>query len=105
MDKIKNLRISGKYLSEILTILTSEIKEGVTGLELDEIMFRYCKKNNIEASFKGFKGYFIYNDNGESAKPIRENIVFTEVLAIDAKNREGNNVIVYYFDDTLNAQQ
>ncbi len=57
MNKIQDLRNSGKHLAHILSILESKVKSGVTGIELDEIMDNYCKKNNVIASFKGFKNY------------------------------------------------
>lgn len=57
MPFIKNARSSGKYLSEILDIMVSLVREGSNGDLLNKKMNEYCKLHDIIPGFLGFNGF------------------------------------------------
>lgn len=57
-EQIDNIRESGKYLNELLQIVTSTTKAGVSLLELEEVAVDYISRHsNIVWAFKWYKWY------------------------------------------------
>lgn len=56
-EEIENLRISGRYLAEILEIVAVATIPGVTTQELDDIAALELKKRNVEAAFLGYNNF------------------------------------------------
>jgi methionyl aminopeptidase len=54
--EIELMRKSGEIIAEIFEILKSEIKPGITTIELDRIVEDYIKRKNATPSFKGYEG-------------------------------------------------
>lgn len=42
---------------EILSMCYEYIKPGIITLELEELLLRFCLKNNVKPAFKGYKGF------------------------------------------------
>lgn len=55
--QIQNITESGKYLNELLTLVYTNCKAGVSLLELEIIAENFMKKNNVKWAFKWFNGY------------------------------------------------
>ncbi|WP_456401728.1 type I methionyl aminopeptidase [Persephonella sp.] len=56
-DEIEKLRYCNKIVAEILQLLKSETKPGMTGVDIDEIARRECEKRNIKPAFLGLYGF------------------------------------------------
>lgn len=56
-EEIENMRISGRYLAEILQIVADATVPGVTTQELDDIAAAELKKRNVEAAFLGYNNF------------------------------------------------
>jgi len=56
-QEIADLRISGRYLAEILHILEDTIQPGITTQKLDDIAVSELKKRNVEAAFLSYNGF------------------------------------------------
>ncbi len=55
--QIENIRASGKYLTELLHILYTKAKAGISLIELEFIAEHYIKTNNIKWAFKGYQWF------------------------------------------------
>lgn len=55
--EIEKMRLGGKIASRILKYLESQVKEGVTTLELDQMAEKMVREAGAKPSFKGFQGY------------------------------------------------
>ncbi|MEI6672643.1 MAG: hypothetical protein WCL02_04895 [bacterium] len=47
-QQIENIRISGKYLTELLQLLYTKAKAGISLIELEFVAEHYIKTNNIK---------------------------------------------------------
>ena len=56
-EELKRMRAAGRAVSEVLTRLEEEAKEGVTTWELNEIAERMCAAGGFKAAFKGYANY------------------------------------------------
>jgi methionyl aminopeptidase len=57
-EEIKILREGGRRLAELLALLESEAKPGVTSLELEKISLNFIEKNGDKPAFLGYKGKY-----------------------------------------------
>lgn len=55
--EIEAIRTSGRYLAEILEIICSSVKPGMTGLDIDAIAAQELKKRDVTAAFLGYQGF------------------------------------------------
>lgn len=55
--EILRMRAAGKITAAALAMLREQIKPGVTTGELDEMAFRFIRKNRGRPSFKGYRGF------------------------------------------------
>lgn len=55
--EIEKMRVSGRIVAEVLEILKSCIKPGVTTLELNELAEAEAKKRKARPAFKGYSGF------------------------------------------------
>lgn len=56
-DEIAIMHRANQIVSGVLALLESEIREGVSTLELDRIAETFCRDNHALPAFKGYKGY------------------------------------------------
>jgi len=56
-QQIENIRISGKHLTELLYLLSTKAKAGISLIELEFVAEHYIKTNNLKGAFKGYQGY------------------------------------------------
>lgn len=56
-EEIENMRISGRYLAEILQIVAEATVPGVSTQELDDIAAAELKKRSVEAAFLGYNNF------------------------------------------------
>ncbi len=56
-QQINNIRESGKYLTELLTLVRDSSREGVTLNQLETIAERFLKTYNLKGAFKGYDGF------------------------------------------------
>lgn len=56
-NKIKHMALGGEILHRALEKVVSNVKPGVTGIELNDIAEDYIFSNNAKPAFKGYKGY------------------------------------------------
>lgn len=56
-DEIAIMYRANQIVSGVLALLESEIREGVSTLELDKIAETFCRDNHALPAFKGYKGY------------------------------------------------
>ena len=56
-QQIENIRISGKYLNELLMKIAQAAKPGITLLELEFIAEDFMKRNNVRGAFKNYKWF------------------------------------------------
>ncbi len=71
-DQINIMRESGKILHTILRELKNKTEIGITTKYLDEHAAKLMKKYNVEASFKGYKGF-----PGNICASVNEQVVHT----------------------------
>lgn len=55
--EIEAMRVSGRYLAEILHILQDQIKPGMTTKDLDDIAAIELKKRSAQPAFLGYNGF------------------------------------------------
>lgn len=55
--EIERMRVSGRIVAEVLSLLAERVKPGITTLELEEIAVRETKKRKAVPAFKGYAGY------------------------------------------------
>lgn len=56
-EQIELMRKAGKLTGDVLRLIGSEIKEGMTTKDLDRIAYEYIKSFGGEPSFLGYSGY------------------------------------------------
>ncbi|MFA6423274.1 MAG: type I methionyl aminopeptidase [Patescibacteria group bacterium] len=56
-DKYKSMKTGGKYLAEILSILSEKIKPNISTQDIENWTIEFLKKNDIKSAFLGFGGY------------------------------------------------
>jgi len=56
-EQIELMRKAGKLTGDVLKLIGSEIKEGMTTKDLDRIAYEYIKSFGGEPSFLGYSGY------------------------------------------------
>lgn len=56
-QQIENIRISGKYLNELLHKVANASKAGVSLIELEFIAEDFMKKNNVKGAFKNYQWF------------------------------------------------
>ena len=56
-EQIELMRKAGKVTGDVLRLIGSEIKEGMTTKDLDRIAYEYIKSFGGEHSFLGYSGY------------------------------------------------
>ncbi len=56
-SELKKMRVSGRMVGEILELLRSTIRPGVTTFELDALAEKECKKRKARPAFKGYGGF------------------------------------------------
>ncbi len=56
-EQIELMRKAGKLTGDVLKLIGSEIKEGMTTKDLDKIAYEYIKSFGGEPSFLGYSGY------------------------------------------------
>ena len=55
--ELEKMRVAGRMVAEILTLLKERIEPGVTTLELDRLAESECKKRKAKPAFKGYGGF------------------------------------------------
>lgn len=90
MDKLNIMRHSGGKLAELLKLLKSKAKPGITTKKLDQIAQQYIDElNGFKASFKNYRGYpasICASINDEVVHGVPSTRILTEgdILSIDA---------------------
>lgn len=56
-QQIENIRQSGKYLTELLHLLHTKAKAGISLIELEFVAEHYLKEHNLKWSFKGYEWF------------------------------------------------
>ena len=56
-QQIENIRISGKYLTELLHLLYTKAKAGISLIELEFVAEHYIKNNNLKWAFKWYQWF------------------------------------------------
>lgn len=59
-QEIEDMRVAGKYLSEVLTELKSMIKPGLDVIDLENHFISYCKAKNLIPACKGYDPFGSY---------------------------------------------
>lgn len=86
--ELEKMRAAGKIVAEVLALLESLIKPGVTTAQLDRIAERECRRQGAEPAFKGYGG-FPYaicaspNDRIVHGFPDENPLVEGDILSID----------------------
>jgi methionyl aminopeptidase len=55
--EIEKMRVAGRIVAEVLALVESELKPGVSTAHLDRIAEKYIRANKAVPSFKGYHGY------------------------------------------------
>jgi methionyl aminopeptidase len=66
--EIERMRTAGRVVAEVLALVESELRPGITTGELDRLAERHIKANGMTPSFKGYLGGGQYG-NGPHAYP------------------------------------
>jgi methionyl aminopeptidase len=86
--ELETMRAAGRIVAEILALLETRIKPGVTSAELDALAERECLRHGAKPAFKGYGG-FPYaicaspNDRVVHGFPDHRPLVAGEILSID----------------------
>ena len=86
--ELETMRAAGRIVAEILALLATRIKPGVTTAELDALAERECLRQGAKPAFKGYGG-FPYaicaspNDRVVHGFPDHRPLVAGEILSID----------------------
>lgn len=56
-DDLRRMRIAGRMVAEILSLLQEKVVPGVTTLELDRLAEEECRKRKARPAFKGYGGF------------------------------------------------
>jgi len=88
-EQIENIRVSGRYLTELLWLIYSHAKPWVSGIELEEIAQAFLDKHHIVWAFKGYEWFptnlcFSNNDCVVHGKPDETILKEGDLLKIDA---------------------
>lgn len=87
-QEIDKMRVAGRMVAEILTLLTEQVKPGVTTRELDQLAEKECRARKAKPAFKGYGG-FPYsicaspNEKVVHGFPSSEPLVEGDILSID----------------------
>jgi len=107
MEKIKNIRVVGKIVAEILKQLQKEIKVEVSGRDLEKTAKKMMADNNVHSSSLGYRGFpaaICVSLNNELTHGIPDDRPFQEgdLVSIDVacyrKDEKGNT---YHADAAL----
>ena len=87
-DEIERMKVSCRIVAEILQILKSEIKPGVTTMSLNNIAETEAKKRKALPAFKGYSGYphslcCSVNEEVVHGMPSNRVLVEGDILSID----------------------
>jgi len=99
LHEINQVEYADKMVAEILQMCYNHIKPGVATIELEEIAEKYCKDNNVQPSFKGYRGFpyclcISLNDEVVHGFPSGRIIKKGDIVSVDCGvNRNG-----YYGD-------
>jgi methionyl aminopeptidase len=55
--ELRRMRAAGRITAEALAMLREQIKPGITTRELDQMAYRFIRKNRARPSFKGYRGF------------------------------------------------
>ncbi|MDT8440395.1 MAG: type I methionyl aminopeptidase [Desulfuromonadales bacterium] len=86
--ELEKMRVAGRIVAEVLSLLESRICPGVTTAELDAIAERECRKQGVLPAFKGYGG-FPYsicaspNEQVVHGFPNRQPLVEGDIVSID----------------------
>ena len=86
--ELDKMRAAGKIVAEVLALLESHIKPGVTTAQLDRIAERECRRQGAEPAFKGYGGFPFAicaspNDRIVHGFPDENLLVEGDILSID----------------------
>ena len=86
--EIEKMRIAGRVVAEILALLRSEIKPGITTLELNNLAEREAIKRKSRPAFKGYGGYpyslcCSLNQQVVHGMPSTKELVEGDILSLD----------------------
>lgn len=56
-EQIANIRIAGRYLTELLLLIENKAQPGISGLELETRAQEFMDHNNIIGTFKGYNWF------------------------------------------------
>jgi methionyl aminopeptidase len=107
MEKIKNIRIVGKIVAEILKKLQKEAKVGVSGRDLEKTAKKMMANNNVYSSSLGYRGFpaaICVSLNNELTHGIPDDRLFQEgdLVSVDvACYRKDENGKTYHADAAL----
>jgi len=98
-SEIKEIEYANKMGAEALQLCYEYIKPGISTIELEEIVKKFCLDNKVQPSFKGYKGFpfalcVSINEEVVHGFPSRRIIKNGDIISIDfGINRNG------YFSD------
>lgn len=86
--EIEKMRFAGRVVAEILALLRSEIKPGITTLELNNLAEREAIKRKSRPAFKGYGGYpyslcCSLNQQVVHGMPSTKELVEGDILSLD----------------------
>lgn len=86
--EIEKMRFAGRVVAEILELLRSEIKPGITTLELNDLAEREAIKRRSRPAFKGYGGYpyslcCSLNQQVVHGMPSAKELVEGDILSLD----------------------
>jgi methionyl aminopeptidase len=87
-DEIERMRAPGRIVAEILELLKSEARPGITTLALDELAEREARSRGAKPAFKGYSGYPFslccsVNDQVVHGMPSNRGLVDGDILSLD----------------------
>ncbi len=87
--EIEIMRQAGKFLAEVLEVLQTSVRPGITTADLDVIAAREIEKRKVEPSFLGYRGFPAYicvsiNDEIVHGIPGSKVIKEGDIVSIDA---------------------
>jgi methionyl aminopeptidase len=56
-EELRHMRVAGRMVAEILSLLREKVVPGVTTLELDQLAEAECRKRKARPAFKGYGGF------------------------------------------------
>ncbi|KAF0218094.1 MAG: methionyl [Geobacteraceae bacterium] len=87
-QEIERMKVPCRIVAEILELLKSEVKPGVTTLVLDEFAERHAAKRGAKPAFKGYNGYpyalcCSLNDQVVHGMPNGRELIEGDILSLD----------------------